>query len=660
MSKRTDRMLQMPLKIRGHKTAALYPVPALAAIGRVPVAAQQREHEGHGRRRGRGRAGRPTRGAHHAPGRDGEGRQPPAAARHPAFRCTAAGTLLQGGGVARHRERAQQEGIENEAGSVLGVAKGAQPADQEQQLAQRGLLLHRGEPLGRLQHRHAGGVARVVPSQRLAVRPYDLCLRDDVQRAARVQHQVDVGERLQPGAEPRLGPADALGHGADPPAGAAEDGDDPVRLTQLLRPQHYPVVPVELHLPILPHGRDNQSADGSSPWDERRAGARLTSMPPITATPVMRMRGAPGAPGPSPPWSTPPITPNAPTSTSASSGTVISMPPITATALITVLASANEASRMSSLIPPSVATAVYSGGTTHWPSRLAPPRMASESLNRGVPPILRRAGAVSCVAGRSRVTGTRSAKVLALYTLVSRSSSSSTVIRPWAWASRSTSAAWSRSMSDMRKSGRLSGESLMRSTLAIMSDHEAIRRGRPCERSRRIAGRAGRAESAEAASAAAGSVHRGQDRAHRGRDRVRVDADAPEHAAADLALHVRGGLGIGAGGQRVLVVIEHPRVHADRGQRVAERRDRAVAYALDLLRVPLNRDLRGEDVLGLDHRRCLVVQQRHRAGGEVLSGEDLPHLPGGHLAALVVGVALDHPGELDLQAAGQVRLMLGR
>src|SRR5689334_10135659 len=165
--------------------------------------------------------------------------------------------------------------------------------------------------------------------------------------------------------------------------------------------------------------------------------------------------------------------------------------------------------------------------------------------------------------------------------------------------------------------------------------------------------------SAEVASAAAGPVHRGQDRAHRGRDRVRVDADAPEHAAADLALYVRGGLGIGAGGQRVLVVIEYPCVHADRGQRVAERRDGAVAYALDLLRVPVNRDLRDEGVLGLDHRRRLVVQQRHRAGGEVLSGEDLPHLPGGHLATFVVGVTLDHPGELDLQAAGQVQLMLG-
>jgi hypothetical protein len=34
---------------------------------------------------------------------------------------------------------------------------------------------------------------------------------------------------------------------------AAEDGDDPVGLAQLVRPQHDPVVPVELHLTIVPY-----------------------------------------------------------------------------------------------------------------------------------------------------------------------------------------------------------------------------------------------------------------------------------------------------------------------------------------------------------------------------------------------------------------------
>jgi hypothetical protein len=86
-----------------------------------------------------------------------------------------------------------------------------------------------------------------------------------------------------------------------------------------------------------------------------------------------------------------------------------------------VSASAKVESVMSSLIPPRVATALYSGGTTQAPSRLAPPKMASDMLNRGVPPIRPRAGVLGSmaadpgprVAGRSRVTGTRSASVLA-------------------------------------------------------------------------------------------------------------------------------------------------------------------------------------------------------------------------------------------------------
>src|SRR5271157_31234 len=159
--------------------------------------------------------------------------------------------------------------------------------------------------------------------------------------------------------------------------------------------------------------------------------------------------------------------------------------------------------------------------------------------------------------------------------------------------------------------------------------------------------------------ALAGSVDRGQDRAHRGRNRVRVDADAPEDPAAGLALHVRRGLGVGALGQRVLGVVKHPRGHADGGQRVAERRDGTVAHALDLTSAPVDGNLGDQSVLGLDHRGALVVQQRQRALGEVLLGEDLPHPGGRDLPALGVGVALDHPGELDLQAARQVQLVFG-
>jgi hypothetical protein len=241
-------MLQVPLKVRGDKPAALYLVASFAVIGVFPVSAQQGQHQVHRRGRGRGGTGRAAGRAHHAAGRDGERRQPPPAGRLGSTAATvswraAAGALLQGRRISGHRERAQQERVENQSRVVLSLAEGAQPADQEQQLAQRRFLLDRGEPLGRFQHRHACRVPGVVAGQRLAVGPDHLRLSDHIERTPHVQHQVDVRERLEPGPEPGFGPADTLAHGPDPPA-AAKDGNDPVRLAQLLRPQHDPVIPV--------------------------------------------------------------------------------------------------------------------------------------------------------------------------------------------------------------------------------------------------------------------------------------------------------------------------------------------------------------------------------------------------------------------------------
>jgi hypothetical protein len=247
-------MLQVPLKVRGDKPAALYLVTAFAVIGVFPVSAQQGEHQVHRRGGGRGGTGRAAGRAHQAAGRDGERRQPTAARRPGIIPETpktaaavswraAAGALLQGRRISGHRERAQQERVENQPRVVLSLAEGAQPADQEQQLAQRRFLLDRGEPLGRFQHRHARRVPGVVAGQRLAVGPDHLRLSDHIERTPHVQHQVDVRERLEPGSEPGFGPADALAHGPDPPA-AAKDGNDAVRLAQLLRPQHDPVIPV--------------------------------------------------------------------------------------------------------------------------------------------------------------------------------------------------------------------------------------------------------------------------------------------------------------------------------------------------------------------------------------------------------------------------------
>ena len=69
--------------------------------------------------------------------------------------------------------------------------------------------------------------------------------------------QVDVAERLQPGAEPRGRAADAPGDRAQPAVPAGQQRDDPVGLAQFLHAQHHRVVAVELaavsgHPPILP------------------------------------------------------------------------------------------------------------------------------------------------------------------------------------------------------------------------------------------------------------------------------------------------------------------------------------------------------------------------------------------------------------------------
>src|SRR5690242_14708240 len=75
---RADRMLQVPLQVRGDQTAALYLVPPLRRVGTRPVPAQQRAHQGDrvdGRRRG---PRRPAGPAGQAARRDREGARPAA------------------------------------------------------------------------------------------------------------------------------------------------------------------------------------------------------------------------------------------------------------------------------------------------------------------------------------------------------------------------------------------------------------------------------------------------------------------------------------------------------------------------------------------------------------------------------------------------------
>ena len=72
-----------------------------------------------------------------------------------------------------------------------------------------------------------------------------LGLGDDVELATPVDLQGDVAGGLEPGPEPASGLAHALGHGPDLAVTLGEDGDDPVRLPQLDRAQHDPLVPIQ-------------------------------------------------------------------------------------------------------------------------------------------------------------------------------------------------------------------------------------------------------------------------------------------------------------------------------------------------------------------------------------------------------------------------------
>ncbi|MCO5611506.1 hypothetical protein L7F22_065759 [Adiantum nelumboides] len=175
------------------------------------------------------------------------------------------------------------------------------------------------------------------------------------------------------------------------------------------------------------------------------------------------------------------------------------------------------------------------------------------------------------------------------------------------------------------------------------------------------------AEEADAAvggEGSADSAHGAVDRAHdaleaRAGDRA-VDADAPEHLALDGALDVGRGAGVVTAAHRVLVVVEHAHVEADAGQRVDERRDRAVAAAGDLVQVGLDAH-GGDDLVGaLAVAGQPVADELERGlAVEVLDVEGVAHRLGLDLAALGVGELLDDVAELDLQPARQVELVLG-
>src|SRR6185312_11018577 len=93
----------------------------------------------------------------------------------------------------------------------------------------------------------------------------------------------------------------------------------------------------------------------------------------------------------------------------------------------------------------------------------------------------------------------------------------------------------------------------------------------------------GKAPNHDHGSVALGSaaVDGAHDRVERGREDVRVDADAPKNLAAARRLDVGRCPRVFTGTDGMLGVIEHPNVDTYGAERVHERRDRSVALTVD-------------------------------------------------------------------------------
>ena len=163
------------------------------------------------------------------------------ACRRPAHSCSA-------GAQPAMRHRPQQVRVEHQGAGVLGhrpapAARRAMSRNSRSDGSCSSAVSRSAVSSDRAGRRVARVVAR--PAPRRTAR----CPRPGVTMSRRrvPSHElhVDVAERLEPRAEPRRGPPDALGDRADPAVPAGQQRDDPVGLAQLLHPQHDRVVAVE-------------------------------------------------------------------------------------------------------------------------------------------------------------------------------------------------------------------------------------------------------------------------------------------------------------------------------------------------------------------------------------------------------------------------------
>ncbi len=250
--------------MRGHQSAGLAAVRRRGSLGRRPVAVVKGDHQIQHALWRRDRTRRAAVHAHAAARGDVE--------RAVRTRLGAASTLDERGRPAGDAHGPQQVGVEHQFARPVAVRDRAQGADGEPvQRRHRGTFLT-GQPLGGLQHGASARVAAVVADDVAGERVDGLYLGDDVEVPARVQLNVDVRERLQPGPELAAGAAHALGHGTDQTVLAGEQGHDPVGLAELVLAQHHRPISVQPHQHSLPSRGDNVA-------EAYRRRGRISSVP---------------------------------------------------------------------------------------------------------------------------------------------------------------------------------------------------------------------------------------------------------------------------------------------------------------------------------------------------------------------------------------------
>jgi undecaprenyl diphosphate synthase len=127
-----------------------------------------------------------------------------------------------------------------------------QGSKEEQVVLQCGLGFLNHQAVGRLQHYLAGRVRGIVINQRFPKGIERFDLSDHIKRVPYGELQVNMGKRLKPSAELRGSTPYPFRCRSNLSVAPAQHGDDPIGLTELVRPQNYCFVTISRHLDIVP------------------------------------------------------------------------------------------------------------------------------------------------------------------------------------------------------------------------------------------------------------------------------------------------------------------------------------------------------------------------------------------------------------------------